>query len=241
MKTDFLYVELIGGFFPQKPPAAENCTDALRDCSGKRCRADSPMEVTNKQQVQHHIYKRGKDEIVQRMAAVSNCVEYADKNVVHNGENSTEEIVAEVNNRLWEYVGGGSHPAKNGRSEYNTGCRKHDSAAESKGYICVNGFLHGFIVFCAEVPGNDNTGTHGKTVEKAYHHKYKTAGGTDCSQSVVTQKIAYTPGIEGVVKLLKDIAQKNRKGKENQFFPDRTFSKCIAVGIQGETLPSIKV
>lgn len=91
----------------------------------------------------------------------------------------------------------------------------------------MDGKTHMVIILGSEIPGNHDTCAHGNTVEEADHHVNQTTGGADCGQGIITQEIADYPGVEGVIQLLKNIAQKNRQGKEDHLFPDRSFCQRI--------------
>ena len=44
-----------------------------------------------------------------------------------------------------------------------------------------------------------SSGTHGHAVEKAHQHEDQTAGGADRRQGILTDEIAYAPGIKGLI------------------------------------------
>ena len=77
----------------------------------------------------------------------------------------------------------------------------------------MGGARYIIIVFCTEMPGNDNTGAHGKTVEKADHQENQIAGGTDSCHGSIAQEITDTPSVKGVIQLLEYLPQKNRQGE----------------------------
>ena len=89
--------------------------------------------------------------------------------------------------------------------------------------IRMDGDAHLFIVLGTEVPGDDHAGTHGNTVEKADHHEDQASGRSHGSQCIFTNEVAHAPGVKGVVKLLKHVAQQNGHGKENDRLPNRPF------------------
>ena len=93
----------------------------------------------------------------------------------------------------------------------------------------MDGFFHGFVVPGAEKPGDDDTGTHGHTVEKAHQHEDQTGGGAYCRQGGVADVAAHHPGVEGVIKLLKKVAQEDRQGKQQHLFPDRTLRQGVGI------------
>ena len=91
----------------------------------------------------------------------------------------------------------------------------------------MNGFAHGGKVLRAEIFGDDDTGTHGQTVEEADHHKDQTAGGADGRQRVITDEVADTPGIKGIIELLKNVTKKDRKRKQKHGLPDGSLCQRV--------------
>ena len=58
------------------------------------------------------------------------------------------------------------------------------------------------------------------------------AGGrTDGRQCGIAQILAYNPGVESVIKLLEQIAQKNGESKQENLGPDGTFCQIMAGGM----------
>ena len=142
------------------------------------------------------------------------------------------EIIAEIADGLGKHFLRCAHPPQNGGGKQNTQNGQQDSCSKAKGHIGMDGFSHGGIILCAIVPGDDHTCAHGNTVEKADHHENQTAGRADSRQGGVAEKTPHNPGVKGVVKLLKHIAQKYRKGKQQHDFPDRPLGQRMLLVIQ---------
>ena len=166
------------------------------------------------------------------MLAVANCMENAHKDVVQHCKNGTAEIEPEVGHRLGHNTFRGVHPPENRGGENHAQHRQNAAGHQTESYICMDGDAHLSVIAGTVEPGNDHTGTHGDTVEESHKHKNQAAGGADCSQSGIADEFAHHPGVEGVVKLLKDIAQKNRQGEKEHLVPDGAFRQGIRVGMQ---------
>ncbi len=101
----------------------------------------------------------------------------------------------------------------------------------------VDGPAHGTVIPGTVIPGDHDAGTHGYPVEKADHEKDQITGGADCCKRIVVDKISDAPGVECIIKLLKHIAQKYRKGEKQHGFPDRPLGQA-ALMVQDRTLLS---
>ena len=166
------------------------------------------------------------------MLAVAHRVKDTHEDVVHDGENGAAEVESEINHRLGKNAFRCIHPPKNRRRESDAEHRQQDARSQAEGHIGVDGDAHFFMVLRTEETGDDHTGTHGHTVEKAHEHMDQTAGGADCSQGSIADETAHHPGVKGIVELLKNIAQKNGQGEKQDFFPDGTLGQRIRIGMQ---------
>ena len=166
------------------------------------------------------------------MAAVAHRMVDTHKNIIGYRKHGAAEIIPEIADGLGHHIFRGAHPAKNHRAEGDTQDAQYHTGAQTEGHIRVNRLFHGIIVLCAVAASNQHTGTHGHTVEKADEHKNQAAGGADRRQGILAQKIAYTPGVKGIIELLEHMSQKDRKGKQQHFFPDHTLSQSVFI-IQG--------
>ena len=70
------------------------------------------------------------------------------------------------------------------------------------------------------MPGDDDAGAHGKTVEEAYEQEDQTGGAADRAQGIVAKKVTHAPTVESVIELLKQIPQKYRQSEQQQAFHD---------------------
>ena len=204
---------------------AQRRAESLRQSGCQRRGTDAPAENTHKQQIQHHIHRGGDDQIVQRVAAVPQRVKDAHEDVVHDGEQRTEEIVPEIGHGLGEHILRGAHPPQDGGGENDTQNGKRQTGTEPHGDVGMDGLDDGVVIPGTVTPGDDHAGAHCHAVEEADHHEDEVAGGTDRSQGGITQETAYHPGVKGVIKLLEDVSQKNREGEEQHSFPNRALGE----------------
>ena len=172
------------------------------------------------------------------MAAVAHGVEDAHHDVVHDDENGTAEIVAEIDDGQGEDFLGGVHEPQDGGSSADTQNRQQDAHSQSESHGGVNGLVHDVIILGAVVFGDDDTGTHRQAAEETHHQENQTAGGTDGGQGVVADEIAHSPGVEGVIKLLEHIAQEYGEGKQEDLFPDDALrQRCLVAVHDGPFFP----
>jgi len=210
IEPDIFELDTIRCIDANKVDAAQQGADALRNGSGHGGRAHAPMQYCHEQQIQYNIDHRRNHQKVQRMAAVTYGMKNAHKNVIHHGENTTGKEPAEIGDGLGQNLGGCAHPSQNGGGQTDTGNGKGDTGYQAKSNGGMDGFFHGGIVPCAVVPGDDHTGTHRNTGEKADHHENQASGGTDGGEGIITNEIANTPRIKGVIELLEYISEENR-------------------------------
>ena len=220
VETDFPDTNLSRAVKTEQVDAAEQGADALGEGGCQSRCAYAPSEHAYKHQVQHHVNDGGDHQIIKRMAAVAQGVEDAHENIVHDGEQCAEEIVAEIGNGLGEHILRRAHPPKNGGGEGDAQHSQQRSRGKAHGDVRMDGPTHGGIVPGAVAPGNHNACAHGHTIEKADHHENQTSGGTDRRQGRVPQKASHDPGVKGVIELLEHISQKNGKGKQQHTLPN---------------------
>ena len=80
-----------------------------------------------------------------------------------------------------------------------------------------------FYLSGAEIPTDHNASSNGKSIKKEYHDVDDHGRGTDCCQSLFTDKVADNDGVHRVVEHLKNIAEKKRYRKSNQVAYDRAL------------------
>ena len=83
--------------------------------------------------------------------------------------------------------------------------------------------LNLFAVAGAIVAGDNNPGANRNPIEKTNEQEDSITRGTDSRQGFTAQKVTDDQRVGRVVKLLKQIAEKDRQGKEQNLFPDHTF------------------
>ena len=225
-------LQLVGRVHLHQMDAAKRCADSLGNGGGQGRCPDSHPEHTHKQQIQSHIDKGRQDQIVQRMLAVTHRVVDPHENIIGNGKDGSAEIKPEVADGLGQHILGSSHPPQDGGTEGHTQYTQCHTCAKAEGHIGMDGPAHGIVVLCSVAPGDQHTGTHGHTVEEADEHKDQTAGGADRRQGILSQKVAYTPGVKGIIKLLEHISQENRQGEQQHLFPDDTLGQSVFI-VQG--------
>ena len=171
------------------------------------------MEHAQKYHIQHHIHKGGEDQVVQRVPAVSHRMEDAHEDVIHHGEDGAPEVIAKIIDGLGQHIFRRVHPLQNGGGKDHARNGEERAGDEAEGHIRMDGPGHAGVIPRAEIPGDHHARAHGDPVEKADHHEDQAAGGAYRRHGVVANEFTDRPGIEGVVELLKDVAQQDRQGK----------------------------
>ena len=224
--------QLTGPLQAEQTDAAKQGADSLGNGGGESCGAHAHVQYTHKKQIQHHIHDGRENQIVKGMAAVSHGVENTHKDIVHDGKNCTAEVKPEIFYGILNYICRCPHPPKNGWGKDNAQHGQQAAANQAEGDVCMNGQIHFLVVLGSVVPGDDNAGTHGQAVEKAYKQENEITGGADGGQSLVSKKLSHNQRVDGVVELLKYISPEDRQSKANQRFGNGILHKRIVLLFQ---------
>ena len=184
-----------------------------------------------KKQVEHNVDARRHDQINQRVAAVTDGLQDADENVIHDKAERTCKIRTEILDGLRQDIGRCSHQHQNFRCQVHTDHSQGKSpAARPKATVVWIAFCRSFLVFRSVIPRNHDTGTHRDTIDEADHQKDQIARRADCRQRVASKKISHDQGVCRVVQLLKQISEKQRDGKQDDLPGDTALChSCFAL------------
>ena len=158
-------------FRPQQMDHTENRTCELGNDRCKRRRTDTHTEAADEKQVEHNVDARRHDQIDQRVAAVTDGLQDADENVIHDKSEGTRKIRAEILNRLRKHIGRRSHQHQDLRCQIHADHSQCKTGRDSEGHGRVNCLLQIVSVFRSIVPRDDNTGTHRDTIDETDHQK----------------------------------------------------------------------
>ena len=221
--------------------AAQQRADTLGDGGCHSSGTNTHTKSCHKDQIQNHVDNGRKNQVVQRMAAVSQSVKDAHKNVIHDCEQNTPGVVTEIADRLGHNLFGCSHPQQNGGGEDDARHRQYRAGNQAEGHVRMDGLVHGVIILGAKVPGNDYTGTHGYTIEESHQHKDQASRRAHRSQRRISDKLSHNPGVKSVIKLLKNVSQQHRQGKQKHGFPNGAGYQGGSLVIHGTTLSLSKL
>ena len=157
------------------------------------------------------------------MLTVAHGMENTNADIVHNCKDCAAEIITEINDGFGQDIRRGVHPTENCGRKGDTENGQQNAGGQTEGDVRMDGGAHILMILCAEEFCDNDTGAHGHTIEEANKHVNKAAGGTDCRKGGIADEFTYRPGVEGMVELLKNIAQKNRQGKKKDLLPDWSF------------------
>lgn len=218
-----VFIRTFAGQAVQAQQGTEKLGNNSSQCSG----AYAEVKDAYKEQIQDDIYQRGKYQVIKRMAAVSHRLENPYKIIVQYKGEGSQKINAEIHHRAGEHFLRCFHQLQDQRCAEKACHRQNKTTENAESYGGMDAALQLLSLTCPIIPGNDYTCADGDPIEKAHQQKDQTAGGADCSQGIATEKIAHDQCICCVVKLLKQIAQKQRKRKGKHALPDRAFCQQI--------------
>ena len=154
---------------------------------------------------------------------ISDRLQDSNKNIVHNNPYGSCKICSEIHDGLRQHISRCSHQYQNFGSQKHSHNRQHYTSHKSKRYGCMDCFLQAVLYFCPIISGNNNSGSHGNSIDKSHHQKNQISGRTDCSQRITSKKIAYDQGICCIIQLLKQISEKQWNGKKNNLSGDTSL------------------
>ena len=200
-------------------PEAQQRADRLRNDRGDRSALHAEPEHADEQQIQNDVQHRRHDEIIQGTAAVAHRVHHAFQGVVHHNRHGTEKIDAQIRRRVRQHFFRNLHPAQDLRRHQNAEDRQRAPADQRKHDVRMHRFGNAFEIPRAEIARDHDARAHGCADEKADQQVDEASRRIDRRKRVAAEKVPDDPRVRRVVKLLKQLTQKDRSGKGNQRLP----------------------
>ena len=199
MKADTAYFHSIDIALAQQVYHAESHTGGLGYDGGGGSSPDTLMETADKQQIQYNIYKRRKDQIVQRPFAVSEGVHNAAAYIVHNHGDGAEKIVAEIFDGFRHDFRVCSHPDQKSGRKQNADDRKEHAADKPESDHRMYGTGNLPLIPCTEISGDNHTAAHRKPHKEADQKKDQIPGGGNGGEGVGSQIFSHDKGVCRIV------------------------------------------
>lgn len=146
VKVDLADADPIGCIDSHHMQKAEQRADTLSDGGGNGGRAYAVAEHGHEEHIEGDVDKGGEYEVIKRMLAVADCVQYADENIVHNRKHSAKKVVSEVDDRLGHNLGRCPHPTQDGRGQRNAQNGQRNAGAKSEGDGGMYGLAQGVVL-----------------------------------------------------------------------------------------------
>ena len=195
---------------PPKQYENEKCRQELRQDGGKCSSGDPGPEYDDKHQIQDSVEDTRKNEKIKRTFCISDSAQYTAPHIIDKQAQSARKIDFKVNFGLREYIVRCRHKAEHGRDHKNT-CKCKENPEQyrdrDRSLHCPVEIFH---LFGAEIPADHYASSNGESIKKEYHDVDDHGRGTDCCQSLFTDKVADNDGVHRVVEHLKNIAEKKR-------------------------------
>ena len=139
---------------------------------GRQCRSfDTGMKNSDEHQVEHHIDHRRNDQIVQRMAAVTYCLQNTYKDIVHDKAQRTHKVDLKISHRVGHNIFRCAHPDQNLRRKDDTD-KGHDYACyQTKGNRRMNSGVQALLIPRTKIAGDNNACTDRNTIEETDQQK----------------------------------------------------------------------
>ena len=220
VQADFFRLHPVNGVGADQTDEAQHRADRLRDHRRQRRTVHAHVEHGHEQKVQHHVGDGGNNEVIQRMPAVAHGLQNAGGGVVQGNEHHAGEIDAEVQRRIGKDAVRRADPPKQGGGHGHAHHGQHHARQQAEGHGGVDGGVHLLMLLRAEVAGNDHARAGEQAAEQAHQQENDMAGGTYRGQRVAAQKVAHDQRVHNVIKLLKQVSPKNRKGETHDLPAD---------------------
>ena len=147
------------------------------------------------------------------MDAVSKGTHDGHTDIVHDNRRHAAEINPEITQSMGHYRIRCTHPHKKMRCKKKACGRADDGGNQTHQKVGMNSFGDIFFILGTEVAGDDDAAAGGNACKKTDNQKNNCSGGTNCSKGIIVGKIADNLGIHHIIKLLKQLPEKQRNGK----------------------------
>ena len=186
---------------------------------------DSYMDAEDEdeKEVKQDVGDRRGEQVIEGMARVADGAQDPCAHIVDEKPRKPRKVDDEV------FLGEGEdltvaaveHQAQNGGGEGDADHGEEDGEDERHHDRGVDGALDLILLLRAVVARDDNARAAGQPRENADHTVDDRADVTDGGVRGVLARLADDPGIDHVVKLLEEVTDKERQGKENEIPHDR--------------------
>ena len=197
----------------------------LTNCEIVVANAADHTPHADKEEVQRDIDQRREDQIVQRVRAVADGSQDAHAEVIQHDSHRAGKIVAEIGDgirhdllRRTHHI---QHPWRKDHAEHGQEHARRDAEQHRR----MHGDAEPCVVLRAEIARDHNARTDGNAAEKAHEQENQTARRGDRGILRIAQVPPDDQGIGGVIKLLKDLTEKDRDGKRRHTLPDRPLQQ----------------
>ena len=206
-----------------QPPHDQHGADELRQHGGQRGAGHAHVEHGHEQQIQHQIGQPAGHEIQKRPPGIALGPQQSRADVVYHRDDRPGQIDAQIRHAQIEHVVRRGDP-----DEHRT---RKDEAEHADGRARRRGQEHGAVndlfqslpVARAVVHGIKDARAGGQAQKQADEKIDERAGGAHGRQRLVAGERADHGGVDGVVKLLKQIGQENGEGERDQPARDGAF------------------
>ena len=237
LKTQFTQPDAVFRIRHGEAAQAEQPAEKLGNNGRERGAPDTGMEDGNEDDVEHHVQRGGKNQIVKRMTAVAHGLHHAAQGIVeHESETAREEDTC-IGDGERHHVLGRIHPAEDRRGHRDADKRHQQTGEETEGEIRADRGLQLFRVFRAVIARDQNAGAGGDAHKKADEQIVEIPRGADGGQRVVAEHAPDDQRVGGVIELLKEIADEEGHRKSDQVPRDAALGHAGIGRVHGNVSP----
>ena len=187
------------------------------------------MKDDDEQHIQNNVGDGRHDQKVQRISGITHCPQDTASHVINHHRQNAQKINTQIQYGAFHDITWCSYPLqyirrnKYANQRHNKACRKGQC---QRG---VHSDVQLFFFSCAEIAGDDNTGSDRKSHEKADQQIDDRCTGANSRKCLCSDIIPHNNGIHCIIQLLKQIAQQQWYGKQQNFLPDDSLSHQTSV------------
>lgn len=178
---------------------------------GNACYAH--LENENENEVERCVQQSADDKIIKGMAGIAYGAQDPGAHIVKHQAEQTDEIDDQIGSGFADHVIRRFHEAEHVRRHEDPDRRKDDAEDKRHDDRGMNGFFDFVFLLGAVILGDDDAGAGGKTGKESDEHIDDGVDGTDSGKSLVADIVANHPGVDHIIKQLKQIAGEKGKSK----------------------------
>lgn len=228
VKTYLLQGDPVGLIRLQQKAHGKHTGNKLAEYRSDGCTGNAHPQEGYQDNIQNDIGDGSDSQIDQRTLGISHGIQYAGNHVIQHGKNRSRKINFQIDDGFRQDLFRRVHPQEQRSADQNAQ-DAHDNAQEKgDGDGSMDRFLNPVPILPPQVLGDDDPGTHGRTLGEGDDQKNHGSAGSHGCQRIGANAFSHDDGVKGIVKLLQQVSQNQWDGKQKNFLENISF--CHQMG-----------